>query len=94
VIGGALALIALFVVGFFWPALKSDWDYRHAKRSFARLHVGDTKAKVETVFGRPPFTQDTDTCWYDHETRWPGGDRVFTVCFDHGRLASKSSSDE
>jgi hypothetical protein len=87
------AVVLLFAV-VAWPTLRTDWDYFAAKRAYKKLHVGDTKSHVEDVFGRPPFTDDTDRCWFDRETRWPGGDRLYTLCFANGRLASKAVQDD
>ncbi len=87
------AVVLLFAV-VSWPTLRTDWDYFAAKRAYKKVHVGDTKAHVRSVFGRPPFTGDGDRCWFDRETRWPGGDRLYTLCFDHGRLTSKTFEDD
>jgi outer membrane protein assembly factor BamE (lipoprotein component of BamABCDE complex) len=89
-----LAFLGVSAVLFFavasWPALRSDWDYWTTKRAYDRLRIGEPKSQVQSSFGRPPFTEDGDRCWYDHETRWPGGGRLYTLCFEHGRLVSKN----
>jgi hypothetical protein len=86
--------LVLFAAVVSWPALRTDWDYWHAERAYKRLHVGETKARVKAEFGRPPFTQDADRCWFDRETLWPGGQRLYTLCFDRGRLATKTAEDD
>ena len=94
VVSVAIAFTLLFLGAFFWPALRDDWDYWQAKRAFRELRLGETKAKVRDLFGLPPFTELTDRCWYDRRTLWPGSTRLYTLCFDHGRLASKTYSDD
>ncbi len=86
--------LLLFAVVVAWPSLRTDWDYWSAKRAYKRLHVGDSKKHVKDVFGKPPFTEDSDRCWFDREELWPGGQRLYTLCFDRGRLASKTFEDD
>jgi hypothetical protein len=93
-VGFLLVSLVLFAIVVSWPALHTDWSYWTKSRAYHRLRVGEPKAEVQSAFGRPPFTTDADRCWFDYETRWPGGARRYTLCFDHGRLASKSYEDD
>jgi hypothetical protein len=77
-----------------WPALRTDWRWWQAKRHYQRLHVGDSKTRVRHVFGKPPFTEETDACWEDRESHWPGGARLYTLCFRDGHLVSKTYEDD
>ena len=86
--------LLVFLVAFFWPSLHSDWRYWTKKHEYARLHVGEPKAQVRSVWGLPADTLESDSCWTAHVTRWPGSSRVYTLCFSHGRLASKTFADE
>jgi hypothetical protein len=86
--------LMFFLAVVAWPALRTDWHWWKTKRSYRRLHVGDSKTHVEDVFGKPPFTEETDTCWFDRESHWPGGQRLYTLCFEHGHLASKTFEDD
>jgi hypothetical protein len=90
-LGGSFVLLLLVIA---WPALRSDWRYWSAERAFHRLQVGESKERVRASFGLPPFTLASDHCWYDVETLWPTGARRYTLCFSHGRLASKTYEDD
>jgi hypothetical protein len=89
-----LVSLVLFAAVVSWPALRTDWDYWSKKRAYHRLHIGETKAQVKAAFGKPPFTQDSDHCWFDRENHWPGGQRLYTLCFERGKLASKTFEDD
>jgi hypothetical protein len=93
VLGIALVGLVLFLVVFFWPSLHEDWHYWTKKREYKRLHIGESKKDVRHAWGLPPNTQASDSCWTDRVTRWPGGERTYTLCFRNGRLASKTFVD-
>jgi hypothetical protein len=86
--------LLLFLGAFFWPSLHSDWHYWTKKREYRELRIGEPKERVRAAWGLPLDTHESDVCWTDHVSRWPGATRVYTLCFAHGRLVSKTFNDE
>ena len=93
VLGIFLTGLAIFLVVFFWPSLHEDWHYWTKKREYRRLQIGETKQQVRHVWGLPGDTLESDACWTDRVSKWPGGERTYTFCFRGGKLASKTFVD-
>lgn len=94
VLAVAFAGLLFFLAAFFWPSLHNDWGYWTKKREYRRLQIGDTKAHVRSLFGKPADALYSDACWTEDVARWPGATRVYTLCFARGKLASKTFDDQ